>query len=82
MAFRFNQQGDRYVPVAKSQLKKVLKMFTRDAYKAGERSEREAEDAEKRAKNLEEARQVHILQFVVCRRVFDVVRCRCSEEER
>lgn len=49
-----------FEPVSKSQLKKLVKVWQRDQRKESERSLREAEDAEKRAKNLEEARAVLI----------------------
>ena len=50
----------KFEPVAKSQLKKVQKIWQREVSKAAERAKKEAEDAEKRAKNLEEARKVMI----------------------
>lgn len=46
--------------VAKSQLKKVLKIFTREQHKSSSASAKEKEDAEIRAKNLEEARKVKL----------------------
>ncbi|XP_053958249.1 asparagine--tRNA ligase, cytoplasmic [Anastrepha ludens] len=50
----------QYEVAAKSQLKKILKIFTRESYKNVEKQQRESEDAEKRAQNLEEARKIKI----------------------
>ncbi|XP_023172217.2 asparagine--tRNA ligase, cytoplasmic [Drosophila hydei] len=49
-----------FEPAAKSQLKKIQKLFVREGQKNAEKQQREAEDAEKRAQNLEEARKVKI----------------------
>ncbi|XP_037079738.1 asparagine--tRNA ligase, cytoplasmic-like isoform X2 [Pollicipes pollicipes] len=56
------EDGMKFEPAAKSQLKKVQKIWTREQHKAAERAKKEAEDAEKRAKNLEEARKVTIAE--------------------
>jgi len=56
------EEGKRYEPAAKSQLKKVVKIWQRECSKAAERAKKEAEDAEKRAKNLEEARQITLTE--------------------
>lgn len=53
-------EGQRYDPAAKSQLKKIQKIWVRECHKGSEKSKREEEDAEKRAKNLEDAKQVKI----------------------
>lgn len=47
--------------MAKSQLKKVLKIFTREQHKSASASAKEKEDAELRAKNIEEAKKVFTL---------------------
>ncbi|XP_049836221.1 asparagine--tRNA ligase, cytoplasmic [Schistocerca gregaria] len=52
----------RYEPAAKSQLKKVQKIWTRENYKKADAAKKEEEDAEKRAKNLEEAKKIVIKQ--------------------
>lgn len=49
-----------YEPAAKSQLKKLQKIFVRESQKNADKLQREAVDAEKRAQNLEEARKVKI----------------------
>lgn len=53
-------QLQKYEPAAKSQLKKIQKIWVREGYKSTEKSKKEEEDAIKRAKNLEEARKIHI----------------------
>lgn len=53
-------EGQRYEPAAKSQLKKIHKIWTRENYKKAEAVKKEEEDAEKRAKNLEEAKKIVI----------------------
>lgn len=45
---------------AKSQLKKIQKLFVREGHKNTEKAQREAEDAEKRQQNMDEARKVKI----------------------
>ncbi|XP_074039261.1 asparagine--tRNA ligase [Leptinotarsa decemlineata] len=52
----------KYEPAAKSQLKKIQKMWVRENYKLAEKSNKEEEDAEKRAKNLEEAKKIVITE--------------------
>lgn len=52
--------SELYEPAAKSQLKKIQKIFVRESQKNADKLQREAEDAEKRAQNLEEARKVKI----------------------
>ncbi|XP_047003301.1 asparagine--tRNA ligase, cytoplasmic [Schistocerca americana] len=52
----------RYEPAAKSQLKKIQKIWTRENYKKADAAKKEEEDAEKRAKNLEEAKKIVIKQ--------------------
>lgn len=48
----------KYQIVAKSQLKKITKLWTRDCAKSDSKAKREEEDAEKRTKNLEGAKKV------------------------
>lgn len=50
----------KYEPAAKSQLKKIQKLWVRDQHKNEAKDKREEEDAEKRAKNLEEAKKLII----------------------
>lgn len=47
-----------YDVVAKSQLKKILKIFTREQHKVASASAKEKEDAELRTKNIEDAKKV------------------------
>ncbi|TDG45203.1 hypothetical protein AWZ03_008358 [Drosophila navojoa] len=54
------KNSELYEPAAKSQLKKIQKIFVRESQKNADKLQREAEDAEKRAQNLEEARKVKI----------------------
>lgn len=54
----------KYEPAAKSQLKKIQKIWMREGYKGAEKSKKEEEDAVKRAKNLEEAKGILIKEDV------------------
>ncbi|XP_011197784.2 asparagine--tRNA ligase, cytoplasmic [Bactrocera dorsalis] len=49
-----------YEVAAKSQLKKIQKIFAREGYKNADKQQREVEDAEKRMQNLEDARKIKI----------------------
>lgn len=49
-----------YEVAAKSQLKKIHKIFAREGHKNADKQRREAEDAEKRLENLEDARKIKI----------------------
>ncbi|XP_033243244.1 asparagine--tRNA ligase, cytoplasmic-like [Drosophila miranda] len=51
-----------FEPAAKSQLKKIQKVLQRDGQKNVEKELREAEDAEKRQLNLEEAKKIRIIE--------------------
>ncbi|KAH8413454.1 hypothetical protein KR009_011342, partial [Drosophila setifemur] len=51
-----------FEPAAKSQLKKIQKLFVRESHKNAEKQQREAEDAEKRQQNMDEARKVKIVE--------------------
>lgn len=50
--------GVKYEPAAKSQLKKITKLFVREQHKNESKSQREDEDAKKREQNLEEAKKI------------------------
>ncbi|EDW72681.1 uncharacterized protein Dwil_GK17133 [Drosophila willistoni] len=52
--------GQIFEPAAKSQLKKIQKIYARDGQKNVGKIQREAEDAVKRQQNLDEARKVKI----------------------
>lgn len=53
---------EQYEPAAKSQLKKIQKIFMRETYKNNEKQQREVDDAEKRMQNLELAKKIKISQ--------------------
>lgn len=55
-------EGKKYEVVAKSQLKKQHKIWQREANKAADKAQKDTEDAERREKNLEEAKKVVITQ--------------------
>nr|CAG4646116.1 EOG090X030S [Macrothrix elegans] len=50
----------KYEPASASALKKQLKLWKAEQRKSGDKAKKEAEDAEKRAKNLEEAKKIVI----------------------
>lgn len=50
----------KYEPAAKSQLKKITKLWSREQHKNDAKTQREEEDAEKRNKNLEDAKKIKI----------------------
>lgn len=52
--------GSKYEPAAKSQLKKIQKIWVREVNKNADKSKREEEDAKKRELNLEEARKIEL----------------------
>lgn len=54
------EEGKKFDIAAKSQLKKIQKIWVRENYKAADKSKKEEEDAEKRLKNLEEAKNIKI----------------------
>jgi len=54
------EEGKKYEPAAKTALKKFYKIWVREQQKAGDKAKKEAEDAEKRAKNLEDAKKIII----------------------
>jgi asparaginyl-tRNA synthetase len=49
-----------YEPAAKSQLKKIQKLWVREQHKSNDKAKKEGDDAEKRAKNLEDAKKIVI----------------------
>lgn len=51
----------KFEPVAKSQFKKIHKLWQREQYKISDKAKKEEEDAQKRSKNLEEAKK-HVLE--------------------
>lgn len=53
-------EGQRYELVAKSQLKKIHKIWVREVHKSVDKAKKEEDDAEKRARNLEDAKKVKI----------------------
>ncbi|BFZ01224.1 hypothetical protein BsWGS_04263 [Bradybaena similaris] len=54
------KEGEVYEPVAKSQLKKIQKIWQREQYKTAGAEEASHKDAERREKNLEEAKKIVI----------------------
>lgn len=77
-------KDERYEVAAKSQLKKVQKLFIRENFKSSDKEQREADDAEKRVQNLEEARKIIILEdptLPVARKV-RVFECEANRDVR
>ncbi|KAJ9597650.1 hypothetical protein L9F63_011484, partial [Diploptera punctata] len=56
------EEGKKYEPAAKSQLKKIQKIWVRESYKGADKAKREEDDAIKRAKNLEDAKKIQITE--------------------
>ena len=54
------KSGQKYEVVAKSQLKKMTKLFQQEMRKMAERAKKEAEAAEAQAKRAEEAKKITI----------------------
>ncbi|XP_012281903.1 asparagine--tRNA ligase, cytoplasmic [Orussus abietinus] len=54
------EEGKKYEPASKSQLKKIQKIWVREQYKSEEKQKKLLEDEEKRLKNLEEAKSIVI----------------------
>lgn len=79
------EEGVKYDVAAKSQLKKIQKIWVRENYKQAEKAQKEEEDAEKRTKNLEDAKKVVITEDkslpqakrikIVQGKVFDIRHC-------
>lgn len=56
------EEALRYEAASKSQLKKIQKIWQRDNYKQDDAAKKEQEDAQKREKNLEEAKKITITE--------------------
>ncbi|CAI8022550.1 Asparagine--tRNA ligase, cytoplasmic [Geodia barretti] len=56
------QEGERWEEVSQSQVKKMKKVWVREGYKQDKAEQRLKDDAEKRQKNLEEAKQIVLTQ--------------------
>ncbi|KAK6631323.1 hypothetical protein RUM44_005849 [Polyplax serrata] len=56
------EENVTYELAAKSQLKKIQKIWVREGFKSVYKNKKEDEDAEKRAKNLEEARKIKLIE--------------------
>lgn len=54
------EEGKTYDVAAKSQLKKIQKIWVRESYKAADKAKAEEESADKRPTNLEEAKKIEI----------------------
>lgn len=54
------EAAEIYEVAAKSQLKKIQKIWVRESHKNADKEKREAEDAEKRKQNLDEAKKIVI----------------------
>ncbi|XP_064474958.1 asparagine--tRNA ligase, cytoplasmic-like isoform X1 [Ornithodoros turicata] len=54
------KDGEKWVVVSQSQIKKVKKIWVREQYKAADKTKKEAEDVERREKNLEDAKKIVI----------------------
>lgn len=54
------EDGKKYEPASKTQLKKIQKIWVREQYKNEEKEKKLLEDEEKRLKNLEEAKAIVI----------------------
>ncbi|XP_046686122.1 asparagine--tRNA ligase, cytoplasmic-like [Homalodisca vitripennis] len=54
------EEGKKFEVVAKSQLKKVQKIWVRESYKSADKAKKEETDADNRLKNLEEAKKIKI----------------------
>ncbi|XP_026470313.1 asparagine--tRNA ligase, cytoplasmic isoform X2 [Ctenocephalides felis] len=54
------ESGEKYELAAKSQLKKIQKIWVRDTYKNADKLKKEEEDAKKREQNLMEAKKIQI----------------------
>uniref|UniRef100_A0A1B6GQ09 Asparagine--tRNA ligase, cytoplasmic n=1 Tax=Cuerna arida TaxID=1464854 RepID=A0A1B6GQ09_9HEMI len=54
------EEGKKFEVVAKSQLKKVQKIWVRESYKSVEKAKKEETDADNRSKNLEEGKKIKL----------------------
>ncbi|XP_015522434.1 asparagine--tRNA ligase, cytoplasmic [Neodiprion pinetum] len=55
-------EGEKYEPAAKSQLKKITKIWMREQYKTADQQKKLVEDEENRSRNLDEAKLVIIVE--------------------
>ncbi|KAF4102640.1 hypothetical protein G5714_017440 [Onychostoma macrolepis] len=53
-------EGERWAVISKTQMKNTTKLFNREQMKGESKDKKEAEDAERREKNLEEAKKIII----------------------
>lgn len=56
------EEGKKYELAAKSQLKKIQKIWVREQYKSEEKQKKLQDDEDKRSKNLDEAKSIVIEQ--------------------
>uniref|UniRef100_A0A8C8EH09 Asparagine--tRNA ligase, cytoplasmic n=1 Tax=Oncorhynchus tshawytscha TaxID=74940 RepID=A0A8C8EH09_ONCTS len=54
------KEGERWAVISKTQMKNVIKLFAREQMKSDSKDKKEAEDSERREKNLEEAKKITI----------------------
>uniref|UniRef100_A0AAQ4RWL7 Asparagine--tRNA ligase, cytoplasmic n=1 Tax=Gasterosteus aculeatus aculeatus TaxID=481459 RepID=A0AAQ4RWL7_GASAC len=54
------KEGERWAVISKTQMKNAKKAFNREQAKTDGKEKKEAEDTERREKNLEEAKKIHI----------------------
>uniref|UniRef100_A0A673YN47 Asparagine--tRNA ligase, cytoplasmic n=1 Tax=Salmo trutta TaxID=8032 RepID=A0A673YN47_SALTR len=54
------KEGERWAVISKTQMKNVMKVFAREQMKSDSKDKKEAEDSERREKNLEEAKKITI----------------------
>ncbi|XP_051734809.1 asparagine--tRNA ligase, cytoplasmic [Ctenopharyngodon idella] len=54
------KEGERWAVISKTQMKNTKKLFNREQMKSESKDKKEAEDAERREKNLEEAKKIII----------------------
>lgn len=52
----------KYEVAAKSQLKKIQKIWVREGFKSADKAKREEADSDNRIKNLEEAKKIKIIE--------------------
>ncbi|XP_063229759.1 asparagine--tRNA ligase, cytoplasmic [Bacillus rossius redtenbacheri] len=73
------EEGQQYVEAAKSQLKKIQKIWVREMHKAADRLKKEDEDLEKRTKNLEDAKKIIIKEDTNLPKAESVKICKCVD---
>lgn len=57
-----DKTGEKWTPVSQSQIKKIKKIWVREQYKSNDKHAKELEDDERREKNLEESKNIKIVQ--------------------